>query len=151
MFINNLTNFVLNYLSSPFVSTEFKLWGVIPTLQRKEVLNVPGVELGFTAGVVHLLNKQPLWQIISISNDNWDELDAENTAIVNEESRGIFFQCRERNHAWGPRVCAFFLNYIWFCRLFTRAEFINWSCSVTWTIQTGHQLLYSTQESIWPV
>ena len=84
---------------SPFMSTELKLWRAAWALQREEILNVPGVDLGITASFVNLLNKQHLCPITSFSSNNFDELNTENTAIAEEESRGLVLQCGQRNHA----------------------------------------------------
>ena len=84
----------------PFVSTELKLWRGARVLQHKEIINVPGVGLwAIAADVASLLNKQRLQRIVTFNSDNFDELDTENTAVFDEESRGLLLKLREGDHA----------------------------------------------------
>ena len=83
----------------PFVSTKIKLWRGALVLQHEEVINVPVVDLGFTADVANLLNKQRLRHIITFSNHNSYKLNTKNTTIVNKESRRLLLQRREGYHA----------------------------------------------------
>ena len=83
----------------PCVSTELKLRRGAPVLQHEEIVNVPVIDLGVTADVVNLLNKQLLRHIITFDNHNSCQFHTKHTAIINKKSRGLLLEHREGDHA----------------------------------------------------